>query len=157
MDGPLTALTLVAALGCGLNAGVFFAFSSFVLKALGRLQPAAGIAAMQAINVAAVSFAFMFALFGTAALCLVLAAWALADLGESHAGLLLAGSALYLAGVIGVTVAYNVPRNDALAELEPSSPDAARHWLRYLSQWSAGNHARTAAGLAAAAAFAAAL
>jgi len=40
MDGLLVALTVVATLGCGLNAGVFFAFSSFVIKALARLQPA---------------------------------------------------------------------------------------------------------------------
>ena len=40
MDGFLVVLTVVAALGCGLNAGVFFAFSSFVMKALARLQPA---------------------------------------------------------------------------------------------------------------------
>jgi len=43
-------LTLVSALGCGLIAGVFFAFSAFVMKALARLPPAQGIAAMQSIN-----------------------------------------------------------------------------------------------------------
>ena len=55
MDGLLAALTMVAALGCRLNAGVFFAFSSFVMKALARLQPAQGIAAMQSINQMAVT------------------------------------------------------------------------------------------------------
>jgi uncharacterized membrane protein len=55
MDGFLAALTVVAALGCGLNAGVFFAFSSFVMKALARLQPAQGIAAMQSINLVAIT------------------------------------------------------------------------------------------------------
>jgi len=49
-DRLLFGLTLVSALGCGLTAGVFFAFSSFVMKALGRIQPAQGIAAMQSIN-----------------------------------------------------------------------------------------------------------
>lgn len=34
MDDPLVALTVVTAIGCGLNAGVFFGFSSFVMKAL---------------------------------------------------------------------------------------------------------------------------
>jgi uncharacterized membrane protein len=47
MDGPLYALTLAAALGCGLVGGVFFAFSSFVMAALRRLPPADGIAAMK--------------------------------------------------------------------------------------------------------------
>ena len=52
-------LTLFAALGCGLVAGVFFAFSPFVMKALARLPAEQGVAAMQAINVAAITFAFM--------------------------------------------------------------------------------------------------
>lgn len=46
----LFVLKLLAALGCGLIAGVFFAFSTFVMSALARLQPAQGIAAMQSIN-----------------------------------------------------------------------------------------------------------
>ncbi len=100
MDAPLVALTLVTVLGCGLSAGVFFAFSGFVMKALARLPAAHGIAAMQAINVAAVSVAFMLALFGTAAACVALGGWALAEWGQPFAPYLLAGSALYLAGVI---------------------------------------------------------
>ena len=32
--------TLATALGCGLSAGVFFAFSAFVMPALDRLAPA---------------------------------------------------------------------------------------------------------------------
>ena len=50
--------------------GVFFAFSAFVMQALARLPPAQGIAAMQSINVAAVTPPFMVALFGTALACL---------------------------------------------------------------------------------------
>jgi uncharacterized membrane protein len=49
-DQLLLALTLVAALGCGLMAGLFFAFSVSVMKALARLPSAEGIAAMQSIN-----------------------------------------------------------------------------------------------------------
>lgn len=157
MDGYLFALTLVAVLGCGLAAGVFFAFSSFVMKALGRLQAAQGIAAMQAINVAAISFVFMLALFGTAVACAALAVWAIFEWSEPFAAYLVAGSALYLVGVIGVTIAYNVPRNDALAALDPQCADAASHWTRYLASWTAGNHVRTAAALAATAALAVAL
>jgi uncharacterized membrane protein len=55
IDHLLFALTLVAALGCGLMAGVFFAFSAFVMKALARLPLAQGIAAMQSINVAVIN------------------------------------------------------------------------------------------------------
>ena len=119
MDRFLFALTLVTALGCGLNAGVFFAFSSFVMKALACLQPAQGVAAMQAINVAAVTPAFMAALFGTAVACGVLAVWALFAWDERFAPYLLVGSLLYLVGTILLTIAYHVPRNDALVRVEP--------------------------------------
>src|SRR5918992_1277280 len=127
MDGALFALTLVTALGCGLSAGALFAFSSFVMKALARLPAVQGIAAMQSINVMAVTPAFMTALFGTAVACVALAVWALADWDASFGPYLLAGSGLYLAGTIGLTMAYHVPRNDALATVEPTSPEAATH------------------------------
>lgn len=55
MTGLAYAVTLIAALGCGLVAGVFFAFSSFVMPALKRLPPAQGISAMQSINRLAVA------------------------------------------------------------------------------------------------------
>lgn len=44
-------MTITAALGCGLIAGVFFAFSTFVMKGLARIPTEAGVAAMQSINV----------------------------------------------------------------------------------------------------------
>jgi uncharacterized membrane protein len=151
MDGYLVALTVATALGCGLNAGVFFAFSSFVMKGLARLEPAPGIAAMQAINVAAVTPAFMLALFGTAAACVALIVAALFTLDEAFAAYLIAGGALYLAGAIGLTIAYHVPRNEALATVEPATSAAAGRWDRYLREWTAWNHVRAAAALAAAA------
>src|ERR671927_232505 len=107
MDGFLFVLTLLAALGCGLNAGVFFAFSTFVMPALKRLSAAHGIAAMQSINKLAVTPAFMAALFGTAVACLGLVAWAAISSGERPAVLVISGGALYLVGTIGVTISFN--------------------------------------------------
>jgi uncharacterized membrane protein len=157
MDGALFALTLATALGCGLSAGALFAFSSFVMRALARLPSPQGIAAMQSINVMAVTPVFMTALFGTAAACAALAAWALADWHDSFGPYLLAGSALYLATVPGLTIAYHVPRNDALARVDPGSPEGAELWSRYLAEWTRWNHVRVAGGLAAAVAFIVAL
>lgn len=149
MDGSLFVLTLLAAIGCGMMAGVFFAFSAFVMKALARLPVEQGLAAMQSINAAAVTSAFMAALFGTAVACVALAVSALFALDEHFAPYLLVGSALYLVGTILLTISYHVPRNEALATVEPH--DAESHWVRYLSGWTAWNHVRTAASLAAAA------
>ena len=138
-------LTLISALGSGLAAGVFFAFSTFVMPALGRLPPSQGIAAMQHINVKAINPLFMTLLFGTAATSLAAIVAALVDLGESYAPYLVGGGALYLLGTIGVTMAFNVPRNNALAQLDPSDDGAARYWARYLAEWTRWNHVRTIA------------
>jgi uncharacterized membrane protein len=151
MSGVLYAVTLATALGCGLNAGVFFAFSTFVMPALKRLPPAQGIAAMQSINKLAVTPAFMAALFGTAVACLGLVAWAAFSWGERPAVLVIAGCALYLVGTIGVTIACNVPLNDELATLLPQGAGVAGRWDEYVTKWTAWNHVRTVAALAAAA------
>jgi uncharacterized membrane protein len=157
MPDALVVLTFVTALGCGLSAGALFSFSSFVMTALARLQPAQGIAAMQSINVQAVTPAFMTALFGTAVACVAVAVWALADWHDSYGPYMLAGSGLYLAGTIGLTMGYHVPRNNALAGIEPTNPDAEAHWRRYVADWTRWNHVRVAAALAAAAALTEAL
>jgi uncharacterized membrane protein len=150
MDGFLFVLTLLTALGCAMMAGVCFAFSAFVMKALGSLPAEQGVAAMKAINVAAVTFAFMAALFGTAVACGVLAVWALLAWDERFAPYLLAGGVLYLVGTILLTIAYHVPRNEALARVEPHGANVESHWRRYLSGWTAWNHLRAVAALAAA-------
>jgi ketosteroid isomerase-like protein len=51
MKDPISILTFVAALSCGLVAGIFLAFSNFIMRALGSVPPNSGIAAMQSINV----------------------------------------------------------------------------------------------------------
>jgi Anthrone oxygenase len=57
---------------------------------------------------------------------------------------------LYLVGTILVTMVFNVPRNNALAVLAPSSPEAARLWAAHLSTCTAWNHVRTIVMVAAA-------
>jgi uncharacterized membrane protein len=153
----LFALTLVAALGCGLMAGVFFAFSAFVMKALARLPPSEGIAAMQSINVAVLNPWFMSAFLGTAALCVLAVIFSAMRWHEPGAVYLLLGSVLYLAGTLMVTILFNVPRNNALAAVVPTDPSGAGLWADYVAGWTAWNHVRTAAALAAAASFGIAL
>ena len=151
VDRIAISLTLVSALGCGLMAGVFFAFSAFVMKALARLPAAQGIAAMQSINVAAVTPLFMTALFGTAAACLLLFVLALSDWQKPGAAYLLTGSLFYLGGAILVTIAFHVPRNEMLALIVPENAGSAAIWVSYVNSWTAWNHVRGAAALAAAA------
>ncbi|HEX2448600.1 MAG TPA: anthrone oxygenase family protein [Methyloceanibacter sp.] len=153
MDRLLFAVTFLCAIGAGLIGGLFFAFSSFVMTALGRVQPAAGISAMQSINVAVLNPLFFAAFFGTAALCVVALIVALMRWSEPGAGYLLAGGLLYLIGTILVTMAGNVPLNNKLARVRPDSSEGAQLWTQYLSTWTAWNHLRTIASLAAAASF----
>ncbi len=157
VDPLLFALKLFAALGCGLIAGVFFAFSTFVMSALARRPPAQGIAAMQSINITVINPLFMTAFWGTAAACFFLVVSSLLKWNQPGAAYLLVGSLLYLVGTLGVTMAFNVPLNDALAKVEPGSMDGANLWASYLTNWTIWNHVRTAAALAAATAFIVAL
>jgi len=108
---------------------------------------------MQSINVVVLNPWFFTAFFGTATSCLALATFGVFNWNQPGALYLLAGSALYLLGSIAVTMTGNVPMNDALAAVAPDSAEGAALWTRYLSDWTMWNHVRTAASLAASAAF----
>jgi len=156
-DRLFFALKLFSALGCGLTAGVFFAFSSFVMNALARLPPAQGIAAMQSINITVINPAFFTALFGTAATCLFLSIRSLLKWHQPGASCLLVGALFYLVGTILVTAVFNVPLNDALAGVKPETDEGSKLWATYLADWTVWNHVRAIAALAAAALFTIAL
>jgi uncharacterized membrane protein len=151
IDQLLFAFKVFAALGCGLIAGVFFAFSTFVMSALARRPPAEGVAAMQSINITVINPLFMTAFLGTAAACFFLTISSLLRWQQPGAAYLLIGSLLYVVGTLGVTIVFNVPLNDALATVKPDSADGANLWASYLTNWTLWNHVRTAAALAAAA------
>jgi uncharacterized membrane protein len=147
VDSFPSVLKLTTALGCGLMAGVFFTFSSFVMKALGRLPAEQGIAAMQSINVGAVTSWFLAAFLGTAALCVGTIILSVRQWSAPGAGFLIAGALSYLVGTFFVTMVFNVPMNNALAALAPDDPHRAEYWARYLANWTAWNHVRTLTSL----------
>ena len=151
IDPLLFSLTLLAALGCGLVAGVFFAFSSFIMKALSRLPAPQGIAAMQSINIVVITPLFMLVLFGTGAVCVLLAVFSVSKWQQPGAASAFAGSLIYFVGTVLVTIVFHVPRNNRLASVHPESADGRRLWSEYLRSWTLGNHVRTVAALTAAA------
>ncbi|ADB49334.1 anthrone oxygenase family protein [Conexibacter woesei] len=138
----LRGLTLVTALGAGLTAGVLFAFSTFVMRALDTLPPARAIDAMNAINRFAPNAWFMTAVFSAALGSLVLIVGSLLGDGGRDATLRIVGSALFLVSV-AITVACNVPRNDALARVGSASAGADRTWAAFSHDWTLWNHVRT--------------
>jgi uncharacterized membrane protein len=148
MPDALLVLTFVTALGASVAGGVFFAFSNFVMRALGRIPAHEGIRAMQEINVTVINRWFMTALFGTGLASLAVIVVALADWEGAYGPYLVAAGAVYVVGTVLVTMALNVPRNEALARVEPASAEAAAVWGRYLVEWTRWNSVRTVASLA---------
>jgi uncharacterized membrane protein len=149
----LTVLTFLSALSCGVIGGVFYAFSTFVMRALLRRPAAEALAAMQAINVAVINPLFLAVFLGTAAACAAIVVAAALRWATPGAAWLLAGGLLYFAGTFGVTILFNVPLNNALEKLASDVPDTAEQWTRYATRWTTWNHVRTAAAIAASAAF----
>ncbi len=148
-DDITLVVTVFATAGSGVVAGIFFAFSTFVMKALGQMPAPSGIVAMQRINVTVINPLFMLAFLGTPAASLYLAVIAVIDFSEPGFGYLLAGSVLHIVGSLLVTIGFNVPRNNRLATIQPESEEASGLWSKYLKEWTAWNHVRTASALGA--------
>jgi uncharacterized membrane protein len=153
----MDALLCIAALGCALIAGVFFAFSVCVMRALAAQPPAHGIAVMQSINTVILNRWFLVPFVGLAPLAVMLAVAASWRWGEPGVPFVVAGGLLYAIGSFGVTMRCNVPRNQALAAVSAHSDEGARLWSGYIDVWTRWNHVRTVASLLAAAAFISAL
>lgn len=151
------ALRLLCLLWVGVMAGFFWAFSVVVVPGLADADPLAALAAMQAINRAVDNALFFAGFFGAPFLCLLLIARGLVRRGDRAARVALAGAVVYLVGVFGVTVGFNVPLNDDLAPLDPTRPENAAAMTAYLADWRVWNDVRTGTGLAAAALVAASL
>lgn len=144
------AAVVLALLGSAVVGGVFFAFSSFVMKALGRIPSPEGIAAMQSINVVVLNPSFLGAFLGTAVMSLLVAALAVKAWGTPAAPWFLAGALSYVVGTFLVTGLGNVPLNDQLDGVFATDPASVTVWEHYLSRWTMLNTVRTAASVAAA-------
>ena len=141
-------LTFISILGCGLVAGIFFAFSTFVMQALGSLLPAQGVEAMQKINVTVLNRWFLGVFMGTAVICLLLALSTIWRWDQPGSFFLLVGCLLYLIGTFLVTVIFNVPKNNTLKDMVSSSGEAEDYWNNtYLTKWTFWNHVRTGSAL----------
>ncbi len=150
MDQLIPVVGTMALLGSALLGGIFFGFSSFIMKALAAVPSAEGIGAMQSINVVVINPSFMGAFFGTAVLSLVAGGLALAGWGHPSASFFLGGALFYLVGTILVTMLGNVPLNDQLAAVSTTDSAARDVWDYYLGRWTTWNHVRTAAAMVAA-------
>lgn len=153
----LSALLWFSALGCGVLAGLFFAFSAFIMRALGRLPPAAGIAAMNAINDALLRSLFMPLFLGTTLSAAAMAVVGILQWNQPRAAAMFCGAVIHVGGKFACTMFIEVPQNNTLQRVDADSAAALPVWQRYLVRWTAWNHLRTLSCVAACALFVAAL
>lgn len=136
-------LTIVAAVGAGVSAGVYFAFATFVMPGLRRISHSQAISAMNGINKSApASPLLMLALFGTGIVCVLLMISGFRNLDDPKAVWVIAGAALYIVSVL-ITVMYHVPHNDQLLKVDPNGAGAGSTWSHFYSSWMAWNTVRT--------------
>lgn len=127
----------VAALGAGLMAGVYFAFSAFIMRAFDRLGPARAADAMNAINDVILRSWFMPLFFGSSLLYALLALLALFDTDLVGRWWLFVAGTIYVTGMFLCTALFNVPLNNRLA-----ANDDTVTWRHYLVYWTRWNHLR---------------
>ncbi|MCD8523670.1 MAG: DUF1772 domain-containing protein [Saccharospirillaceae bacterium] len=139
----ILALTLWGlALSAGIMAGVYFAFSAFVISSLDKLDSNRAAAAMNSINRVIVTSAFMPLFWGSsllAVMLIVFTGWQDSVMLATLAGV------VYLAGMLLVTILFNVPLNNRLRDCREQ--ECADVWLVYKRRWTSWNHVRTVASL----------
>ena len=143
MDTFVTALLWFGAIGCGIMAGVYFTFSAFVMKSLASINPSAGISAMQSINDVILRSTFMPLFFGTSLAAAIVVVLFLIN-PDSSGGIWMAlAGGIYFAGMFLCTVFFNVPLNNKLKDVDPTSSQGEEVWNTYLRVWTRWNHVRT--------------
>jgi len=157
MPTSIRIATIITAVASGVVAGIWFAFSTFVMQGLHKAGPTHGILTMQAINKTVLRAPSVIAMFGTAALCLWLGIWAVRSWGDSSAAYVLGGAVLYIVGTVLVTGGGNEPLNHKVEKIHVHAADAAHRWNDFYAKWLAWNHVRLVATVAATALFAVAL
>jgi len=120
MERAFFALAFLAAIGCGIVGGIFYGFSSFVMKALARIAPEQGVAAMNSINVVVINPSFMLVFMGTTVACLALAAGSCLWWQQLSGKLVLAAALLYAVGCFGLRVMGGVLQLQLRKEAEAS-------------------------------------
>jgi len=153
MSRLISVLFWVAAVGCGVIAGLYFAFSTFIMTALDRAGPVPGTMAMNSINVVILQSLFMPLFWATTVASLALSVVGLVHWRESGGVMVAVAGLIYVIGMFGVTALYNVPLNNALAAADPHTPSGVALWARYMKEWTLWNHVRTVTSLVASVAF----
>ena len=142
----------LSVLSAALIAGFFYAYHCSVMPGLAATDAVSAIKAMQGINAAVRNAVFAFSFFGTLAFG-GLATLLLIGAGGWPLAIALLGTAIYGLGAFVVTLLYSVPLNEGLANIAPTTENAAAIWRAYLEPWMFWNALRMAMSVLALAAF----
>ena len=145
MKEYLPLIVAIAITGSGVVTGLLFAFSNFVMRALKDLPTEHGMFAMQRINETIINPIFLIFFLGTTVLCLIITGISALELGAPGHAYFLAGAVTYLLGPFGITMLFNVPLNNILAET--ALTESAKAWPMYRKKWQRWNHIRTYMGI----------
>lgn len=137
----------ISAIGAGLMAGVYFAFSAFIMRAFDQLDAVRAADAMNAINAVILRSWFMVLFFGTTLLYAVLAVAAVIVPDIQARWLLFATGLIYVCGMFVCTALFNVPLNNRLAATTEDENAKAKTWPVYYDRWTRWNHLRSVCSL----------
>ncbi|WP_338531409.1 DUF1772 domain-containing protein [Nitratireductor thuwali] len=147
MPRLLLALSILSLIFCGAIFGFFYAWVCSTMWGLDQADPRVAIGAMQAMNASVRNAAFFPAFFLTPVV-LALTAAVSHYLGQrSAAPWFLLAAVVYLVFGLALTMAVNVPMNEALAA-RPVPADmeiAGEIWQDYSGRWQFWNQMRTVA------------
>jgi len=140
---------VLAATSTALMAGLFYAWSCSVTIGLAKVPDTVYITSMQAMNRAIQNAAFFACFFGALLLLPLSAYLHYSSPVPGRCWCLVAASLLYAIGVFGVTVAGNVPLNEALDAFHlpsASAQEIAAQRARFEGSWNRLNLVRAIAG-----------
>ncbi|MCB1349655.1 MAG: DUF1772 domain-containing protein [Maritimibacter sp.] len=146
MSTTFTLLSQFTIIAYALVAGVFLAFSDFIMRSLANTGGAGGVETMQVINREVFRWIFMALFLGLAPVSLLVAGYGLVHLPTPAGPLMALAGIVYVLGCFGVTIVFNVPMNEALAKMDAGTGTARDYWTGiYLPRWTFWNSVRAGA------------
>ena len=132
----------IASLSAGLMAGVYFAFSTFIMRSFDQMGAVQAVDAMNSVNRVIQRSWFMTLFFGSTLLYAVLAGYAVFAADLPARWWLFAAGLIYLVGMFLCTIVFNVRLNDSLAAIGTDESIRIEAWQHYVVHWTRWNHVR---------------
>lgn len=136
-------LLALAAVVSFVMAGIYFAFSGFIMSSLNNIGAKEAAIAMNSINEEIVRSSFIPLFFGSSILAVLILIAPLLSGDIAYSVPPTAGSVTYLIGMFSCTVVFNVPLNNRLVSAISSGKDPEQEWKHYFRYWTRWNHLRT--------------